>query len=826
MNIGRLNRLLATLAASMLVACSSGSGPARTTDLPTPDLQADPGVGRTTLRWTNPPGASSFNIYVSSARGCDIKNYASCPSGELIANATSPHTVENLRNGQAYFFRIESVYASGARGLSNEAGARPNVLAFNGEVRATATAADGSVYVAGGFTKAGVATGGAVVVDAKTGRLARPDLAMVGGEVKAAVPDGTGGWYVGGIFESVGEVSRKNLAHILADGTVDASFHPDPDNIVYALAVSGRFLYAGGSFESFAPAPGVVQRHVRLAAILADGTLDQSFQPIVHNDVRALAVSGSTLFVGSARHSSVVGLPTDPYLIACNTLDAASHPGELLSWNPKIDDGVSALAIAGGTVYAGGTFMMPRRRLVAIDATDSDKIDTRYPQAGRFVSSLAASGGTLFVGGSELSLQASNGTVRNNLAAIDTTGAIDTRYPDTETDVLAFAASANTLYVGTRSRRLDTGRRVDTQLIAFNTLEGVSHPGEPLGWNPDPNGDVLTLAVSGDTVFAGGSFSALGGTTRRYLAALDAGGALLPWNPDADAPVLALAVSGSTIYAGGVFTMLGASTHPYLAAVGADGVVDANFNPNPNGAVNDLALSNNTLYAGGHFTTLGATTRDRLAAMGTDGSLDPRFHPVIDDDVHALAVAGDKLYVGGAFSSIEHGNSAYHHLIAFNTLDAGSHPGELLTDWKPHVGDTTPMADGVVYALAASDSAVYAGGTFPNLLTSLVAIDAPTAAIKPGYPGSAGAVFALVLAGDTLYVGGFALGLKDASGAMHHSLAVIDANGTVDEHYPDADSIVTALSVTPNALYLGGYFREFANKARGFFATVNANTSE
>ena len=73
----------------------------------------------------------------------------------------------------------------------------------------------------------------------------------------------------------------------------------------------------------------------------------------------------------------------------------------------------------------------------------------------------------------------------------------------------------------------------------------------------------MFLAVSGSTVYAGGEFTSIGGQTRNYIAALDAGtGAATDWNPNASGGifqplVLALAVSGSTVYAGGSFTSIG-----------------------------------------------------------------------------------------------------------------------------------------------------------------------------------------------------------------------------------------------------------------------------
>jgi hypothetical protein len=58
---------------------------------------------------------------------------------------------------------------------------------------------------------------------------------------------------------------------------------------------------------------------------------------------------------------------------------------------------------------------------------------------------------------------------------------------------------------------------------------------------------VLTLAVSGRTVYAGGEFSLVGSMTRDNIAALDTRtGRTTAWNPGANGAVDALAVSGPT----------------------------------------------------------------------------------------------------------------------------------------------------------------------------------------------------------------------------------------------------------------------------------------
>jgi len=81
----------------------------------------------------------------------------------------------------------------------------------------TVVRAGNTVYIGGGFTRVGPATGGGVPLDISSGELVRP-FPKVAGVVFATAADGSGGWYIGGSFTAVGGLPRSHLAHILADG--------------------------------------------------------------------------------------------------------------------------------------------------------------------------------------------------------------------------------------------------------------------------------------------------------------------------------------------------------------------------------------------------------------------------------------------------------------------------------------------------------------------------------------------------------------------------------------------------------------------------------
>jgi hypothetical protein len=63
---------------------------------------------------------------------------------------------------------------------------------------------------------------------------------------------------------------------------------------------------------------------------------------------------------------------------------------------------------------------------------------------------------------------------------------------------------------------------------------------------------IANIALSGSTVYLGGSFTNIGGKIINWLAAIDSTtGIATSWNPNADGPIKTLFISGTTIYVGG-----------------------------------------------------------------------------------------------------------------------------------------------------------------------------------------------------------------------------------------------------------------------------------
>ncbi|MCX7000714.1 MAG: hypothetical protein NT106_10555, partial [Candidatus Sumerlaeota bacterium] len=113
------------------------------------------------------------------------------------------------------------------------------------------------------------------------------------------------------------------------------------DSYVYALAVSGSTVYAGGWFNSIGGQP---RNHI--AALNAGTGATTDWNPNANGSVSALAVSGSTVYAGG-NFWLQWGYGC---LAAFNDTTGAA-----IDWNPYVTGDDFAIAVSGSTVYVGGT---------------------------------------------------------------------------------------------------------------------------------------------------------------------------------------------------------------------------------------------------------------------------------------------------------------------------------------------------------------------------------------------------------------------------------------------------------------------------------------
>jgi hypothetical protein len=272
-----------------------------------------------------------------------------------------------------------------------------------GRVRAFAIG-DGILYAGGTFTSiAGQPRNMLAAIDRTTGAVTGWSPGVFGGVTVSTLlfrPSGPGAGtvYIGGLFPFVGGFARNNIAAADAVTGNLASWDPNADGWVHALAASGDTIYAGGEFAHIggqsrnalaaldgstgtattwspipdlqSPARGVDALAVVGGNVHAGGNYSLSGQPrylaafdrstgalaptsaTANNRVLSIMASGRTVYVGGD-FSQVSGQPQHNL----GAYDADTGVGFL--WDPRMFGRVYSIALAGGSVFAGGVFYRP-----------------------------------------------------------------------------------------------------------------------------------------------------------------------------------------------------------------------------------------------------------------------------------------------------------------------------------------------------------------------------------------------------------------------------------------------------------------------------------
>ncbi len=665
---------------------------------------------------------------------------------------------------------------------------------FNGPVNAVSEPnSNGIRYLGGNFTTFQPwRTGNGALVAASSGDV-NPTFPKVSGTILATASDGSGGFYIGGDFTCIGpntsgnctgvnDVVRNRAAHINANGSVNPAWNPNLNNVVRAIAVSGSTVYLGGWFTTVG---GIARNYA--AAVGTDGTLT-SWNPDLNGPVLAIGVSGSNVYLGG--YFTTVGGITRRNAAAVTT------NGTITSWNPNLNDPVTAIEVSGSNVYLGGNFTTVggiARNYAAAVGTDGT-LSSWNPDLNGEVRAIAVSGSTVYLGGH---FNTVGGITRGSAAAVTTDGTLTSWSPPRPgNSVHAIAVSGSTVYLG--------GNFTTVGGIARNYAVAVGTDGALTSWNPNPNSLVRAIAVSGSTVYLGGDFSTVGGITRNSAAAVTTNGTITSWNPNLSGSVHAIAVSGSNVYLGGDFTTAGGWRNN-AAAVTTNGAITS-WNPNLNNVVRAIAVSGSTVYLGGSFSTAGGITRNGAAAVGTDGNLAP-WDPDLNNVVGAIAVSGSTVYLGGSFSTAGG--------ITRNGAAAVGTDGNL-APWNPDL-------NGGVGAIAVSGSNIYLGGSFSTaggITRNHAAAVTTNGNLTAWNPNLNNVVRAIAVSGSTVYLGG---NFTNAGGTFLNYAAAVTTDGTLTPWSPNLNGIVNAIAVSESTVYLGGDFTSIGGNARNYSAAIGTD---
>jgi PKD repeat protein len=337
--------------------------------------------------------------------------------------------------------------------------------------------------------------------------------------------------------------------------TDSPDYGPGPDGRVNAVARLGNRVYIGGDFTSV----GGENRSYLAAVNRTTGELDATWAPVASGIVDAIEVApdGSVIYVGG-RFNNVNGVTR--HRVAA--LDPVT--GTVTAWNPDAGAKVRAIAATDDLVVIGGNFLTvggeDAAYLAAVNTTTGDVVPGWNTQANDYVFDLEASADqdTVVVAGRFTNL---GGLSRPRLARVDAAdGDVSSWRPVPPYVVIDSALSPD-------------------ESVVYAAIGGPGNGGGNMGaaysatsgnqlWSHTGNGDFQAVAVSDDSVYFGGHFGSIEGSTRPRIAAFNsATGTLRGWNPGMNSGlgVWALRYDQNRLLVGGDFSTVNGTTQPHFA---------------------------------------------------------------------------------------------------------------------------------------------------------------------------------------------------------------------------------------------------------------------
>ena len=282
-----------------------------------------------------------------------------------------------------------------------------------------------------------------------------------------------------------------------------------------------------------------------------------------------------------------------------------------------IPGSVSDLALDGNTLFVGGRFDaiggVPRTHLAAVEATTGALAPWAPSVGGVGVLTVAAGAGKVAIAGGFGSV---GGITKRGLVALDlATGRPSAVQPPDSNNITALAASGDLVVAATTQYPVN----MIPEVFAYSAATGTRYP-----IALQVNGSVISLAISGRTLFMAGLFNTIAGQPRRNLAAYDLlSGALRSWNPSPDDIVRRIKVHEGALYAVGQFTSLTGYGRNGAASFDLSSLEVTSWDPRVEGlAISDLDAWQDRIFLGifVRSTPLGAAVVRTVAVDSRSGA--------------------------------------------------------------------------------------------------------------------------------------------------------------------------------------------------------------
>lgn len=600
----------------------------------------------------------------------------------------------------------------------------PNTLGSNSAVNNVTLQQDGKIIISGFFTQYNETTRNQIARLNTNGSLDTTFDSGTGvnGYITETAIQHDGKILIVGQFTQYNGVSRGKVARLNSDGTLDNNFNPGTgaDTCIknVALQQDGKII-VGGCFSNF---NGVSRR--RVARLNTDGSLDNSFSipnvPSFFNGIvdsiliqpdGQILIGGSFSFDLSSTKFAVLRLNTDGSLDSAFTSSTTNSTWGAWDLARQPD----------GKIVVGGVFTQINEndrinfaRLNANGSLDSSFADTRCAWYGSVNAITQQPDGKIVVGGD---FRFANGVLRRNIARFNIDGTLDVTFnsagygADSYINAIAVQPNGKMIISGFFSNYNGVSRNTLARINADGSLDTTFTP-PPIG---SGSGIYDIVVLPNNKILLAGAASV--NNTYTTIFRLNFDGSLDTSFPlgAASRNILTLAVQpDGKILIGGLFTSFGNVPVSGIARLNSDGSLDSSFNigTGVDAALYDIALQpDGKVVIVGSFSTFNGVNRRGIARIDPDGSLDTSFNPGTGVNgfygtiVYSVLLQQDgKILIGGEFER-------YNEILR-NDLAQLNSDGSLDTSFVPAF-PSVPYHSVNTLAIQ-TDGKVLVGGTFPT----------------------------------------------------------------------------------------------------------------
>jgi hypothetical protein len=534
----------------------------------------------------------------------------------------------------------------------------------NGEVHAIAANGD-DLYAGGIFTEAeGTTVNNIARWDGNQWHALGSGVSQeFGGSVVRSISPGSGYVYAAGLFDHAGGTPANNIARWNGSGWsalgsgLEGGFPQYPGGMWpsinytpqgYTLFTSGTDLYVGGDFTM---AGGLSSS----GAASWNGTSWSSIGTGCDYIVRAISGNAGQIFVGG-------GMMRAGNKIVQHIARWSSGTWAVVGEGKGIGGHVYDLTTDGNRLYAGGKFMTANKdrtsMVASFDGTCWSSLgeglyEGDYEESMDYVNpvvnALVHDGMHLYAAG--FFLKAGTGSA-HALARWDGShweGLFPQVWDPTDYySIWKLTKSENNLYFsGNFNYQFIPDDLFFRGVVRWDG--SAYYPAGPAFDDSWMTSSISVLAFFDGALYAGGSFTEVGGNTVNYIARWNGSDAWLPLGSGMDNTVSCLIGYNGQLVAGGQFTTAGGNPANRIAAW--NGTTWSALGSGLDGSVAALGVRGDELYVAGSFTQAGGNAANHVAVWDGATSTWSNLGSGIEGSAGSIAIVGDHVYFGGQISN-------------------------------------------------------------------------------------------------------------------------------------------------------------------------------